>query len=179
MPSGASARRYAQAVFQIAADSGELERWLDDLIQLADSITNEEFRQTLAAPRIPFSQKERIVRQSFGDSISPLALNLMLLLASRNLVHLLPGITDVFQDMLDAHRGIERAEIVSAVTLTDSQRRHVGDMLAQLSGKDVRLTSRIDPEILGGMVIRIGDQVLDGSARSRLQNMHRELAQRR
>lgn len=179
MPAAASARRYAQAVFEIASESGELERWLDDLTLMADSITNEEFRQTLSAPRISMAQKEALIRESLGSSVGPLALNLMALLASRGLVHMLPGIADVFQGMLDAHQGIERAEVVSAVSLTDDQQQHVARMLNDLSGKDVRLTTRIDPEILGGLVIRVGDKVMDGSARTRLQNMRREIAQRR
>ena len=81
--------------------------------------------------------------------------------------------------MLDAHRGIERAEVVSAVPLDDAQRDNVADMLARTSGKEIRLSTRVDPEILGGMVIRVGDRVMDGSARTRLQSMRREMAQRR
>ena len=179
MPAGASARRYAQAVFEIAVENDTLERWLDDLTLLADSITNREFAQTLSAPRIALSQKERLIREALGDSVEPLALNLMCLLASRGSVQTLPGIADRFQEMLDAHRGIERAEVVSAVALSDERREQVTRTLAEMSGKDVRLTARIDPEILGGLIVRIGDQVMDGSARSRLQNMRRELAERR
>ena len=159
MPAGASARRYAQAVFQIAVESDELERWLDDLTQLADSITNEEFRQMLAAPRVSMTQKERLIRESLGSSVGSLGLNLMSLLASRGLVDILPGIADRYQEMLDAHQGVERAEVVSAVSLSDEQRDQVTKMLNDLSGKDVRLTSRVDPEILGGLVIRVGDRV--------------------
>lgn len=179
MPAGASARRYAQAVFQIAVEGDELERWLDDLTQLADSITNEEFRQTLSAPRISMAQKENLIRESLGTSIGPLALNLICLLASRGQAHILPGIADRFQEMLDAHQGVERAEVVSAVSLSEAQRDQVTQMLNDLSGKDVRVTTRVDSEILGGLVIRVGDRVMDGSARTRLQNMRRELAQRR
>jgi F-type H+-transporting ATPase subunit delta len=179
MPAGASARRYAQAVFQIAVESDELERWLDDLTQLADAITNEEFGQTLSAPRISMAQKESLIRESLGPTVGPLALNLICLLASRGQVNVLPGIADRFQDMLDVHQGVERAEVVSAVSLTDAQRDQVTQMLNDFSGRDVRLTTRVDPDILGGLVVRIGDRVMDGSARSRLQNMRRELAQRR
>ena len=179
MPAGASARRYAQAVFQIAVESDELERWLDDLTQLADAITNEEFGQTLSAPRISMAQKESLIRESLGPTVGPLALNLICLLASRGQVNVLPGIADRFQEMLDVHQGVERAEVVSAVSLTDAQRDQVTQMLNDFSGRDVRLTTRVDPDILGGLVVRIGDRVMDGSARSRLQNMRRELAQRR
>ena len=179
MPSGASTRRYAQAVFQLAVEHDTLERWLDDLTQLADSITNEEFSRTLSAPRISMEQKEGIIRESLGSSVDRLALNLMFLLTSRNLVHLLPDIADSFQEMLDAHQGIERAEVVSAVPLSDAQQSEISEMLARMSGKQVRVTTRTDPQIIGGMVIRVGDQVMDGSARGRLQAMRRELVERR
>ena len=175
----ASAIRYAKAVFQLAVERDELENWLEDLTQLADSITNREFGDILAAPRVPSVQKERVIREALGSSVSPLALNLMFLLTSRGAIHRLPEIADRYQEMLDAHRGIERAEVVSAVPLNDAQRDSVADMLARTSGKEIRLSSRVDPEILGGMVIRVGDRVMDGSARTRLQSMRREMSQRR
>ena len=175
----ASAIRYAKAVFQLAVERDELENWLEDLTQLADSVTNQEFSEVLSAPRVPSDQKERIVRDALGSAVGPLALNLMFLLTSRGAIHSLPEIADRYQEMLDAHRGIERAEVVSAVPLGDAQRDSVADMLARTSGKEIRLSTRVDPEILGGMVIRVGDRVMDGSARTRLQAMRREMAQRR
>lgn len=221
MPAGASARRYAQAAFEIAVERDDAEGWLADLELLAESTANEDFMRTLSAPRIPFARKQALIQEAFGFlpvqrrrmdafwtderrkesakpgfwtdelreeyrkisrgdySVGVLGINLMLLLASRNLVHLLPAIADRFQELLDAHNGVSRAEAVSAVPLDDGQRRSVERALADMYGGEIRLTSRVDPEILGGMVIRIGDKVLDGSARTRLQNMRRELAQRR
>ena len=221
MPAGASARRYAQAAFEIAVERDDAEGWLADLELLADSTANEDFMRTLSAPRIPFERKQALIQEAFGFlpvqrrrmdafwtderrkesakpgfwtdelreeyrrisrgdySVGVLGINLMLLLASRNLVHLLPAIADRFQELLDAHNGVSRAEAVSAVPLDNRQRRSVERALADMYGGEIRLTSRVDPEILGGMVIRIGDKVLDGSARTRLQNMRRELAQRR
>ncbi len=179
MPAGASTRRYAQAVFELAADSGELERWLDDLTLLADSAASQQLRQTLSAPRISLARKERVIRESLGGSVSPLALNLMALLTSRNLVHILPEIADRYQEMLDDHNGIERAEIVSAAPLSDDQLRQAAESLSRMSDKDVRVTTRVDSDLLGGIVIRIGDKVIDGSARARLRDMRRELVQRR
>ena len=175
----ASAIRYAKAVFQLAVERDELEVWLEDLTQLADSVTDEEFIRVLSAPRVPSSQKEGVIREALGSMVSPLALNLMFLLTSRGATHSLPEIADRYQEMLDAHRGVERAEVVSAVPLSDAQRDGVADMLARTSGREIRLTARVDPEILGGMVIRVGDRVMDGSARTRLESMRRDMAPRR
>ena len=179
MPRAASARRYAQAVFELALENRELEKWFDDLTLLSDSVSNQEFLDFLSQPRVTSEEKIRVVRDALGDSVGPLALNLMSLLATKNIAHILPGITDQYQELLDAQQGIERAEAVTAIPLDDDEQRRVTEMLSALSGRDVRLTARVDAEILGGMIIRIGDRVMDGSTRSRLQAMRRELAERR
>jgi len=179
MPRAASARRYAQAVFELALENRELEKWFDDLTLLSDSVSNQEFLDFLSQPRVTSEEKIRVVRDALGDVVEPLALNLMSLLATKNIAHILPGITDQYQELLDAHQGIERAETVTAIPLDDDEQRRVTEMLSVVSGKDVRLTTRVDAEILGGMIIRTGDRVMDGSTRSRLQAMRRGLAERR
>ncbi len=179
MPRAASARRYAQAVFELALENRELEKWFDDLTLLSDSVSNQEFLDFLSQPRVTSEEKIRVVRDALGDSVGPLALNLMSLLATKNIAHILPGITDQYQELLDAQQGIERAEAVTAIPLDDDEQRRITEMLSALSGRDVRLTARVDAEILGGMIIRIGDRVMDGSTRSRLRAMRRELAERR
>jgi len=178
MPRAASARRYAQAVFELALENRELEKWFDDLTLLSDSVSNQEFLDFLSQPRVTNEEKIRVVRDALGDSVGPLALNLMSLLATKNIAHILPGITDQYQELLDAQQGIERAEAVTAIPLDDDEQRRVTEMLSAMSGRDVRLTTRVDAEILGGMIIRIDDRVMDGSTRSRLQAMRRELAER-
>ena len=178
MPRAASARRYAQAVFELALENRELEKWFDDLTLLSDSVSNQEFLDFLSQPRVTSEEKIRVVRDALGDSVGPLALNLMSLLATKNIAHILPGITDQYQELLDAQQGIERAETVTAIPLDDDEQRRVTEMLSAMSGREVRLTTRVDAEILGGMIIRIGDRVMDGSTRSRLQAMRRELAER-
>ena len=179
MPRAASARRYAQAVFELALENRELEKWFDDLTLLSDSVSNQEFLDFLSQPRVTSEEKIRVVRDALGDVVEPLALNLMSLLATKNIAHILPGITAQYQELLDAQQGIERAVSVTAIPLDDDEQRRVTEMLSAVSGKDVRLTTRVDAEILGGMIIRTGDRVMDGSTRSRLQAMRRGLAERR
>ena len=175
MATGASARRYAQAVFAIALDSGELDRWLDDLALLSDAIVNEEFANFLDAPQLTLAQKTGLIAETLGDSVSELARNLISLLASRNSARLLPSITESYQQMLDEHNGVERAEIVSAVQLSDEQQGRIEAMLTGIVGKDITATSRVEPQIIGGFVARVGDKVIDGSTRTRLDELRREL----
>ncbi len=175
MAKGASARRYAQAIFAIALEQGEPDRWLDDLALLSDSMANEEFANLLDAPQVTLGQKTGVIQESLGDSVSRLALNLMSLLASRSSARLLPSITESYQEMLDEHNGIERAEIVSAIALTDEQQGRIETMLKGIVGKEITATSRVEPQILGGFVARVGDKVIDGSTRTRLDELRREL----
>ena len=179
MPRAASARRYAQAAFQIALEAGELDAWLADLTLAADALRNEEFVGVLDAPQVPLDRKVAVITEALGDSVAPLVLNLVSLLASRHIAYLLGEVVEQYQALLDAHQGIERAEAVSAVPLEPQQRQMLEELLKGLAGKDVRLTSRVDPQILGGLVARVGDRVLDGSSRTRLQAMRRDLAERR
>ena len=79
--------------------------------------------------------------------------------------------------MLDEHNGIERAEIISAVELSDERQQRIETMLTGIVGKDITATSRVEPRILGGFVARVGDKVIDGSTRTKLDALRRELAQ--
>ena len=176
MARGASARRYAQAVFAIALEQGEPGRWLDDLALLSDAMANDDFANFLDAPQPTLSQKINLIEETLGDSVSRLALNLVSLLASRNSARLARSITESYQEMLDEYNGIERAEIVSAVTLSDEQQQRIETMLKDIVGKNITATSRVEPRILGGFVARVGDKVIDGSTRTRLDDLRRQLA---
>ena len=176
MARGASARRYAQAVFAIALEQGEPDRWLDDLALLSDAMANDDFANFLDAPQPTLSQKINLIEETLGDSVSRLALNLISLLASRNSARLARSITESYQEMLDEYNGIERAEIVSAVTLSDEQQQRIETMLKDIVGKEITATSRVEPHILGGFVARVGDKVIDGSTRTRLDDLRRQLA---
>ena len=175
MPKGASARRYAQAAFELALEKDEFDTWSEDLGYLAGATENAEFSEFLDAPQVTVVQKVSLLDETVGGSISPLARNLVALLASRNSVHLLPKVAEAYQEMLDAHRGIERAEITSAVALSDEQQTRVENLLKEMVGKEIVLTVRIDPQILGGIVARVGDRVIDGSTRTKLEGLRREL----
>ncbi|MCI0770257.1 MAG: ATP synthase F1 subunit delta [Chloroflexi bacterium] len=177
MPKGASARRYAQAAFEIALENDEFDAWLEDLSYLAAALQSDEFSGFLDAPQVAVSQKIKLIDETVAGTISPLSRNLLALLASRNSAHLVPSITGAYQEMLDAHRGIERAEIVSAVPLSDEQQSRVSNMLKDMVGKEIALTVRVDPQILGGIVARVGDSLIDGSTRTKLEGLRRELLQ--
>ena len=175
MPKVASPRRYAQAVFQIALEHGRLDEWHEELRTLALAMEQRELAGLLDAPQVSVVRKLEIVKQTLGDSVGPLATNLMSLLASRQLAHLLPGVLDGYDRLVDAYRGIERAEVVSAMPLDKGQQARIEELLKGMVGKDVRVTSSVDPRVLGGLVARVGDRVIDGSLSTKLREMRRSL----
>ena len=178
MPRAPSPRRYAQAVFQIAVESGELDQWQQDLATLAIACEDADLSGFLDAPQVPTTAKIDAINQTLANSVGPLAVNLIALLASRDMVGLIPGITEEYGRLLDAHRGIERAEVVAAVALDDAQRERVVEILESVVGKKVRLTAHVEPDVLGGLVARVSDRVIDGSLRSRLLQMRRGIVER-
>ncbi|MCH7652417.1 MAG: ATP synthase F1 subunit delta [Chloroflexi bacterium] len=178
MPKGGSSRRYAQAVFQLALEHDGLDRWLDDLTLLANALQDTEFLEFLNAPQVTAAQKVQVIKNSLEDHVNPLALNMVSLLASRNSAGLIPDITEVYQELLDAHSGIERADVATAVDIDDDQQRRIADLLKSIVGKEVTITTRVEPELIGGFVARVGDRVIDGSTRTRLAEMKRGIASR-
>ncbi len=178
MPRVVSPRRYAQAVFQLAVKNGRLDAWSEDLRVVATALENSEMAGLLDSPQVPASVKIDTIKQVLGDSVEPLALNLTSLLTVRSLCHLLPGILDEYGRLVDAHGGVARAEVVSAVDLNDGQRSAILAVVEDIVGTEVRLNTRVEPAILGGLIVRVGDRVIDGSIRARFAEMRRRIVER-
>ena len=170
-----SARRYAQALFLIAEEKGDQEQWLADLELLASSSRNSDFIAFIDSPKIENVKKIEVIKEAFSKFVSEMALNFVSLLATRNSVASLSNIADAFQELVDSEKGVERAEIVSEVKLTDEQERDIVDKLAQMVGKELSVTTYVDESILGGYLARVGDRLVDGSVKTQLENMRREL----
>ena len=177
MPRYPSARRYAQAVFQIALEHDSLDVWVEDLQTLADLLDDSDVAQFLDAPQVPDARKLGTIQQLLGDSVGTLPANLLGLLATKNMTLLLPGILEQFTVMVDRHRGIEWADVTTAVPLDDARRDEVAQLLSGIAGSEVSLRTYVEPELIGGMVARLNDRVIDGSVRSKLRNMHRQVVE--
>ena len=177
MPRYPSARRYAQAVFQIALEHDSLDVWVDDLQTLADLLDDKEVAAFLDAPQVPEARKLETIQQLLGDSVGALPANLLRLLATRNMTLLLPAVLAQFTEMVDRHRGIEWADVTTAVPLDDAQQKEVSRLLSGIAGSEVSLRTYVEPELIGGVVARLNDRVIDGSVRSKLRNMHRQVVE--
>jgi F-type H+-transporting ATPase subunit delta len=166
-------RRYAQAVFELALERKELERWQSDLQKIAGAIGDETFLAALESPKIRIEDKSKLLA-GLGD-INPLALNLVLMLITRGGVGMIREIAGEYQRLVDAYHGIQMAEVVTAVPLDKKDKEKLAGNIGALVGAKVVLESEVDPGILGGIIARVGGKLLDGSTRSKLAALKREL----
>ncbi len=174
MAAGGSARRYAQAVFQIATENKEVDKWRSELGTIAATLTDPELRPILEDPKIRLHDKASLTAKCLSG-LSQLALNLANLLVSKQALGIVERIAAEFNRMADAHEGIEHATVTTAVDLDDSDRQRLTSHLSTLTGKRVTLETEVDPDIIGGFVARIGDKLLDGSTRARLEALKKKL----
>jgi len=170
-----SARRYADALFGIARDRGSLDAWADELKGLGAVVEQPLVRRALLTPSVSIAQKSAAIRAVAG-TISKEIDALVTLLLERKRIELLPGVARAFSEQLRKYRGIALAEVTSAVELTADERTLVAQRLADQLGQTVELTTRVDPAIMGGVVVRVGDQLYDASVRGKLQALRERLA---
>ena len=163
----ASARRHAQAAFQIALERGELDAWRGDLEMISEAMKDPIILAFLENPRIHFSEKTRILSQRL-EGINPLAMNLALLLVAKGRLGLVEDLVVEYNRLVDEHQGIAHAEVATAVPLEPEEKDKLVNCLGDMVGKEIALTTRVDPSLIGGLVARVGDKLIDGSTRSRL-----------
>jgi len=171
----AYARRYSQAVFEIAVESGELDRWQSDLKKIASLGEDAAFTTLLESPKLHFNDKARLLSERLGE-INPLALNLVYLLVAGGRLSMIGEIADEYQRLLDSYRGIEQAKVITAIPLTDEDKLRLEERLGAIVGKKVVIKPEVDSSLIGGIVARIGGKLLDGSTRSRLEALKREMS---
>lgn len=177
MPQGASARRYAEAAFDLAKKQGKLERWLSDLRTAAGVLAEPRLVQTLESPKWPRERKHQLLDASFTVAIDPLVHNLLYLLVDRGRVGLIRRIVDEFVSLYNREMGIVVAEVTTAVTLDEAQQKKVEQRLRDLTGaRQIDLRLHTDPRIIGGLVARVGDTLYDGSVRTRLSELQERLS---
>ena len=174
MAKKALARRYAQAIFEIALETKELDKWQSDLSEVARLSDDASVLALLQSPRVLFDDKARVLSGQLKD-VNPLALNLVYLLLIKGRLDMVGDITDEYRIMLNSHRGIEVAEVTTAIPLDDEDRQKLSKKLGDIVKKRVEVKSEVDPGLVGGFTARIGGKLLDGSTHSKLVTLKREL----
>jgi len=181
MSNQASAGRYAKALLDVVvkeADPVKTEQDLAAYAQLFES--SADLRRALTNPAVPVQAKRGILEQ-LTARIKPVAPvgKLMLLLADRDRLELLPDLLVAYRDRLMDYQQVVRAEVTTAMPLPDAQAAQLRDRLARVTGRKVTMTTRVDPAIIGGVVARVGSTVYDGSVATQLARLREKLVESR
>lgn len=174
---GSVARRYARALFRIGVDQASFETLGKQLDELGAVYRGApELRQTMESPVFKPSEK-RAILEKILPRVAPsrLVQNFALLLLDRGRIGSLPAIARAYQELADAHAGRVRAQVVSAAPLDPATLAGVQRALEKRTGKKVLIETAVDPELIGGVVARVGDLVLDGSVRNKLADLRDRL----
>jgi F-type H+-transporting ATPase subunit delta len=167
-------KRYARAVFEIALENNELDKWQKDLTIMAGLRDDPVLLTLLQSPKLTFIQKQQLIDERIGP-VSPMAHNLAYLLMSRNKMDIIKEIVEQYHHLIDVRQGTLHAMVTTAVPLEQADREKMRVSLQNLIGKQVILETVVDPSIVGGFVARINGTLLDGSTRSKLMALKREL----
>lgn len=170
-----SSKRYARAVFELAQEKGEIDRWLVELQKMSTVLATPDVQSLLRSPKLPFAQKRKLLEEQL-KGLSPLAVNLASLLVLHERLPILSLIVNEYGRLVDEYRGIKHVQVVTAVPLAGDQLQQLSSQFGAALGKKIVLEPRVDPAIIGGLVARVDDRLIDGSVRNRLQQLKTSLA---
>jgi len=175
----AIARRYAVALFQVAKDNGQLDQIMSDY-QLVLRFLKQDPRlgELLRHQRLSVRRKKEIARELWQDRVSRLFLSYIELLIDKRRERFLEAIYDLFASQVRQVRNIVVVEVRTPFPLDRQVELHLISALERLTGKQVELETSLRPELIGGLAVKIGDRVIDGSATKRLQLLGRSLVKR-
>lgn len=177
MSSSDTAAAYARLLFELSSLAGSVDATDVALGSVVAAVRgNLELREALTDTSVPVEAKRAVLRDIFGEHVTPEALAIVTLVVERGLAASLPDVARLFGEVAEAERGIIAAEVTTAVPLDDALRASLTEKLAAKLGRPVSLRERVDASIVGGVVIKVAGRVLDGSVASQLEGVRRSLA---
>lgn len=170
------ARRYAAAFFAIAQEKDELGRFEHELDLIVGTIkSNPEMERLFTHRLVTPADKKAMVKDLFAGQVSPVTVNFINLLIDKRREGHLENILKQFVEMANAARNITDASVISAIELSYEDQKSLQERLTKITGKNIRLKTSVDPKLIGGIVIRVGDRILDGSIIKRLYSLKSNL----
>ena len=170
------ARPYAQAAFDEAQKLADLKGWAEALLSLAESVCHPEVRAVVTSPRVAKAQLESLMEGLLGGQAKTQLRNFIRILVDNQRLLVLPEIAATFEALRAEAEKTVNVVVDSAFELSAAQQEKIVSSLKARLGREIKLVCKVNKELLGGVVIRAGDQVIDGSARTRLSEMANALA---
>ncbi len=167
---------YARGLFEIARAEGTIDEVEDELFRFARSYENsDELRNALSDEQIPAAKRQAIVEDLLGGKVTPTTTQLISMVVGSGRARDLPAIVDKLVARASSAKNLEVAEVRSAIPLTSDQETRLAAALANATGKQVNLKVVVDPSVLGGLVATVGDTVIDGTVRTRIEQLKSRL----
>ena len=169
-----SGDRYARALFELASEKGTVDDWLVQLDLAVQVLNDDEFRALLNHAEVSLLRKREAVEAVLAE-VDPMVQNLISLLVARGSVGVVGDVYDNYTRLVDIAKGRQRVELTSAVELEDNQIDKIKVFVEGLVKKELVIHTSVDESILGGIVIQIGDQLLDGSTKTQLEGLRKQV----
>jgi ATP synthase F1 delta subunit len=170
------ARVYARSLFEVAKEQDKLDVVREQLGEVADAVSaDRELQIFFFSPYFSTEEKEEGLRKVI-DGADPVVLNFLELLVEKHRMPALFRIRRVYDELWEHENKLLPVEITSAVELDDEIAKRIGDQIGEQTGQRVELTKTVDPDIIGGLVLRVGNSILDASIRNRLDNLRKNVA---
>lgn len=167
---------YAEALFNVVRAEGEIDQVEDELYRFGKLVeSNHELRQALADQGIDRAQRVKVLEGLLGDRVSPHTLGLLTFIVTQGRARQLPQILEGLSSLAAEARNSVVAEVRSAVPLDEDQRKRLAEALASATGKQVQVKAIVDPSVIGGVVAKVGDTVIDGSIRRRIEQLKEQV----
>jgi ATP synthase F1 delta subunit len=167
---------YARSLFEVAQEQDKLDLVREQLGQFADALqTNRDLQVFFFSPYFSTPEKEDGLDRAVTDA-DPVVQNFLKLLIENHRMPVVFRVRRVYDELWEEENQLLPVEVTSAVELDEGTVRQIGDRISQQTGRRVELSARVEPEILGGIVVRVGNSVLDASVRNRLETLRRQVA---
>jgi len=168
-------RRYAEAAFEVGTRDGTVETWRIELGTAAAVLGDERLVRHLSNPAVPLEERAAVIDRAIGKVVSRPVLNLIQLQLRRGRIEQLPRVAEEFRRLDNRRQGITEATATAAAELTPAEVKALTARLEEFTGGRVELDVTVDPSLLGGLVVRVGDRLIDGSVRGRLERLRNQL----
>jgi F-type H+-transporting ATPase subunit delta len=176
MSEGVVAKRYARALYEIGAESQQLDAIEADLQAIVEAVAqSKEFYDYLTHPKVSFVEKKEKLEVIFSGKIQPAVYQLLLLLVERGRTETLKSLYQQFVNLANEARGIADAVVTSAAPLSESELQNVATAFGSKIGKTLRVVNKVDASIVGGVIVQIGDRLWDGSVVGQLNRFQKTL----
>lgn len=170
-----AARRYAEGAFRLSVEQNNVEGWRREMAKLDDLLQDDVLRAAFANPAVDIPRRMELARR-LAPELAPGAHNLLRLLIEHRRTQEMPGIRAEFDRLADEASGVVDTTFTTAIELNPEERERYQQALARRIGREVKLRHQVDPQLVGGATVQIGDHLVDGSIRTQLQRLRQELA---